>query len=102
MFPTNKITKIADIFDQLIARDHIQSLQTYFKGLSIDAFLHHILHVLFRCFSHQRNLLERFVEVVQIVDLKPIHAVFLDQIRDILCGQKAIFLVQIKEHVFLR
>ncbi len=91
LFPTDEVSEVADVADQLVTRVHVQALQTSLEALAVDSVGHYCLGL---GMTQKGYLFKRFVEVVQVVDFKAVQAVFLDQIRDVLRTQKRILTVQ--------
>jgi hypothetical protein len=51
--------------------------------------------------AQQRHLLEGFVEIVQVVDFKPVQAVLLNEVRDVLGDQQGVLPIQMLQEVLL-
>ena len=74
-------------FDEFISGIHVETFQTYFEGLSVDTFGFNRVDCLVIGGSHYCYFLETFVEVVQIVELESVEAVFLYEVGDILSSE---------------
>jgi hypothetical protein len=90
---------VADVFDQLLPRVHVQAFQSHLEGLPVDAFGRDALAVLQVGAAHDGDLFEGFVEVVEVVDLIPVESVFFDEVGYVLGAEQTVFAVQPGQHV---